>query len=102
MRYGAYLQSKRLPRVNGNTLQRIRREWFALHPLCVRCTVRGRVTLATQLDHIVALENGGEDFDVDQGRNRQGLCEDCHKEKTREDLGQKPRPRIGTDGYPEE
>lgn len=79
---------------------RIRRDHFRLFPLCVMCEAKGRVTLATILDHIVALENGGPDFDVDEGKNRQGLCEECSKVKTRVDLGQKPRPLIGLDGFP--
>lgn len=44
-----------------------------LHPLCVECEKEGFVRLATQLDHIVALVNGGRDFDKDHGKNRQGL-----------------------------
>jgi len=83
-------------RVRGRRLQRIREQHFRLHPLCVRCETAGRLAWATQLDHTVALVNGGKDV----AENRQGLCDDCHKEKTREDLGQKERPEIGLDGWP--
>jgi 5-methylcytosine-specific restriction endonuclease McrA len=75
-----------------------------MHPLCVRCQRKDppRVSAATQLDHIVALANGGKDFDEDQGTNRQGLCDSCHEEKTAEDLGYQHRARriIGLDGFP--
>lgn len=57
---------------------------------------------AEVLDHIVALDNGGPDFDADNGQNRQGLCVECHEVKTREDFGQRKPKRIGLDGYPVE
>ena len=85
-------------RVTGRRLQRIRKQVFAEQPICVACKAKGRVTVATQVDHIVALVNGGED-DHD---NRQALCDECHKAKTRRDLGQRERPRIGLDGWPVE
>lgn len=69
-------------RITGRRLQEIRQRHFRLKPLCVRCELAGRVRAATQLDHIVALVNGGEDTD----RNRQGLCYPCHVEKTAEDM----------------
>ncbi len=52
----------------------------------------------TQLDHIVALTNGGTNDDS----NREGLCDECTKAKTARDLGheQRPRRQIGADGFP--
>ena len=64
--------------------------------MCVMCEAKGRITIATELDHIVHLDAGGKDIES----NRQGLCHDCHAEKTRRDLGQKERPEIGIDGFP--
>ncbi len=86
-------------RIRGRRLQRIRDQHFAKRPLCVRCMAKSppRVTVATQLDHVVALVNGGQDVES----NRQGLCDDCHDEKTREDLGHAARrPEVGVDGWP--
>lgn len=85
-------------RIRGRGLQQIRERHFRLHPLCVRCEAEGKVTVATELDHIVALCNGGRDVES----NRQGLCSDHHQEKTAADLGRTHRPkvRIGADGYP--
>jgi 5-methylcytosine-specific restriction endonuclease McrA len=57
---------------------------------------QGKVTLATELDHIQALENGGKD----EPSNRQGLCAECHKVKTAQDMGYVPRIEVGPDGYP--
>jgi len=69
-------------RVTGRRLQTIRREHFTRQPLCVECDRRGRVSLATELDHKVPLFKGGADSD----ENRQGLCFDCHAVKTKADL----------------
>ena len=86
------------PRIRGRRLQAIRKHVLAANPLCVMCKASGRVTLATEVDHIVALANGGED----NHENRQALCSECHAEKTRRDLGQRERPLIGLDGWPVE
>lgn len=92
-----------MSRLRGPQLQRIRRDWFSRYPLCVRCQAAGRVRLAEQLDHIVALANGGKDFDEDDEQNRQGLCTPCHHIKTCEDFGFTPRPRLvlDDDGWPQ-
>lgn len=93
-------------RMRGPALQRIREEHFRLNPLCVRCRAKTPPVyrLAVILDHIVALTNGGKDFDEDEGMNRQGLCAECHVEKTREDMGYRQdralARRVGLDGWP--
>lgn len=83
-------------RIRGRKLQRIREAHFSQNPLCVNCKAQGRVRPATQLDHIVALTNGGTDTED----NRQGLCLDCHEAKTRRDLGYGPSSACGVDGRP--
>lgn len=87
-------------RIRGRKLQQIRERHFQLHPLCVRCEKEGRTEIATELDHIRALCNGGQDVES----NRAGLCGPCHKAKTAEDMGYtyRPKVRIGADGYPQE
>lgn len=65
-------------------------------PLCKECTKAGRIRLWTQLDHIVALTNGGEDTDD----NCQGLCDEHHEAKTAKDMGYTQRKAFGPDGYP--
>lgn len=89
-------------RIRGRRLQRIRATYLRAHPLCVVCLAKGRLSAATQLDHVTALANGGKDFDEDGGENRQGLCDPCHEEKTAVDLGYRRRPTIGLDGWPVE
>jgi len=83
-------------RTRGRALQRIRRRWFMVNPLCVQCKAEGRVRLATELDHIVAIANGGKDDDS----NRQGLCFDCHMRKTRRDLHWGPAKGCDANGIP--
>jgi 5-methylcytosine-specific restriction endonuclease McrA len=46
---------------------------------CLEC---GRP--ANQVDHIVALRDGGEEFDQD---NLQSLCNSCHSIKTAKEVG---------------
>jgi 5-methylcytosine-specific restriction enzyme A len=75
------------PRIRGDRLQAIRRLHFMQCPLCVMCEREGRVTLAEELDHILALSNGGEDVQS----NRQGLCKTCHAIKSAADSGYRPK-----------
>jgi len=83
-------------RIRGATLQRRRKLWFTLHPLCVACQKKGVTSMATELDHVVPLFKGGAD---DQS-NLQGLCPTCHEQKTADDLGYVKRHAIGLDGWP--
>ena len=57
----------------------MRSDLFARDPLCAECTRQGRVTLATQRDHIKPLAEGG----TDDASNVQGLCAACHDAKTK-------------------
>ena len=74
-------------RIRGRALQRIRQRFLRANPLCMSCYERGYAQAATQLDHIIALVNGG----TDTQDNRQGLCDECHEAKTRIDLGLQPK-----------
>lgn len=76
------LQPNVAERIRGRRLQRIRQQHFSERPLCVLCEAKGITSLATELDHIIPLHKGGRDDDT----NRQGLCSDCHRTKTRIDL----------------
>ena len=46
--------------------------------LCQACKAKGRITPATDVDHIVNKASGGTDDD----NNLQSLCKLCHKAKT--------------------
>jgi predicted kinase len=84
------LSQSRTYRIRGRKLQAIRAAHFRRNPLCVACLDRGVVRVAVELDHIVALTNGGTDS-LDPFENRAGLCADCHEVKTLSDLGLKSR-----------
>jgi len=73
------------------------RRWMATRalvlteePLCRPCLKKGRTTASEEVDHIVALEDGG----TDDRENLQGICGDCHKVK------HGAMPRTGVDGWP--
>jgi 5-methylcytosine-specific restriction protein A len=83
-------------RIRGRKLQALRSRFFGANPLCVVCEKAGRLSVATDLDHIVALVNGGSNDD----ENFQGLCAACHVDKTAVDLGQQIKTVIGPDGWP--
>ena len=61
-------------------------------PVCMICGVKPSV----EVDHILPLCKGGTDL----RDNLQGLCAECHDEKTCKDLGMKKPVKIGLDGYP--
>lgn len=67
-------------------------------PLCLHCKAKGIVKLGEELDHIVPISKGGSN-DHD---NLQMLCKECHYQKTLDDMGYKPKPKIGLDGWHEE
>lgn len=64
--------------------------------LCQVCQAEGRTRVGNEIDHIIAVTNGGTD-DED---NLQVICSECHLEKNDKDLGHKPRVTTGLDGWP--
>jgi 5-methylcytosine-specific restriction protein A len=68
----------------------MRADLFSRNPLCAECERQGRVTLATQRDHIIPLAEGGKDDET----NEQGLCHECHEVKSLAEA-QRGRRRAG-------
>lgn len=68
--------------------QRLRRMVLAQQPFCVACEREGRVTPATDVDHIVPLADGGRD----EWSNLQPLCHSCHSRKTAAAGGRGAKP----------
>lgn len=97
---GFFVVHNKPKRISGHTLQRIRAQHFRSNPLCVKCQSKGKLSLAEELDHIIPLHKGGTDTDD----NRQGLCKECHVEKSKKERGHNYRPmqRISLSGWPEE
>jgi 5-methylcytosine-specific restriction endonuclease McrA len=74
-------------RMTGRRLQSRRlRVWAEADGLCAACAGLTAYPHGFELDHKVALLNGGADTD----ENCQVLCHDCHARKTASDLGRAP------------
>ena len=58
--------------------RRLRRKKLSADPLCEYCPP-GRVTPATQVDHIVPISKGGDPWSMD---NLASSCHECHSLKT--------------------
>ena len=71
--------------------------YLAAHPLCATCEAAGKLTPATQVDHIVALKRGGNPWDWD---GLQSQCDACHARKTFIDELGKQRVGVSVDGTP--
>ena len=52
------------------------------HPLCVHCKEEGNITIATMVDHIKPILQGGSKWDRS---NLQPLCAKCHAKKSATD-----------------
>ena len=65
-------------RVRGRAWMETRAKWLRAHPLCCMCQAEGYITVATELDHITPLADGG----TDDESNYQSLCNEHHKTKT--------------------
>ena len=63
----------------GGAWQRLRLRKLRQHPLCEECQSHGRITAATDVDHILPKAAGGSDEDG----NLQCLCHECHSRKSR-------------------
>jgi hypothetical protein len=68
-------------------------------PLCRECLRGDHLTLATEVDHIVPMRQGGARLDR---ANLQPLCGNCHRRKTRAEThgqtnepSQDPPPPVG-------
>ena len=71
-RYGKGRGGRPWRRIRNDVLRRDRY-------LCQPCKANGRNKLATEVDHIVPIFEGGSDAMA----NLQGICKACHDEKTK-------------------
>lgn len=87
-----------MDRLRGRKLQTLRARLLADNPLCAMCQAKKppQVSVATQLDHIKAIVNGGEARPDDDGY--QGLCDACHSTKTRADMGWADKAQFDANG----
>ena len=64
--------------------------------LCRHCRDKGRVTVATEVHHVVPVAKGGTDDEA----NLLSLCRDCHEAADLAERGARRRRAVGADGYP--
>jgi 5-methylcytosine-specific restriction protein A len=83
---------------NTERWRRLRKSKLSANPLCEYCQPH-RVTVATEVDHKVAINNGGDPWSME---NLASACSDCHKSKTVADkMGTEwKRKGCGVDGLP--
>lgn len=63
---------------NSSRWQRVRALKLRQNPLCEYC-FSSFPRLATEVDHFVAISDGGEPFDLE---NLKSSCKSCHSQKT--------------------
>jgi len=86
-------------RLRGRALQERRLRVWSKNPHCAGCGKLCAYPSGFELDHRIALANGGKDAE----ENCQVLCIgplSCHEKKTAKDLGTKIAVKIGLDGFP--
>jgi 5-methylcytosine-specific restriction enzyme A len=66
------------PRMRGRRWVERRARWLRAHPMCTTCEAQGRLSVATEVDHVIPLWKGGAD-DED---NYQSQCKPCHAIKS--------------------
>lgn len=59
--------------------------WRKKHPLCAVCEKEGRVTPASEVDHVEP--HRGDSVKFFDNNNIQSICRECHQEKTRKERG---------------
>jgi 5-methylcytosine-specific restriction enzyme A len=70
--------------------------------LCQACQREGRVTIATEVDHVMPKAKGG----TDDPENLQAICKSCHSAKSEREAaeaqGRRVKRKVGLDGWPVE
>ena len=69
----------------GYRWQKLRNRYIAQHPYCVECLKHGKITLATDVDHI--RPHRGDPRLLYDEKNLQSLCHSCHARKTASEDG---------------
>lgn len=54
--------------------EKVRRMYLAKYPLCQRCESFGRVTVATEVHHLIPVKAGG----LHEEENLKAVCHKCH------------------------
>jgi 5-methylcytosine-specific restriction protein A len=73
---------------NTQRWRRVRAKVLNTGPLCVDCRAAGRVTPATEVDHIVPIADGGAPYALE---NLRPLCKSCHSKRTAHQVNARER-----------
>lgn len=76
----------------GHSHRQLRKYMLAQYPLCKECN-----KAATELDHIIPINAGGDRYDSD---NLQTLCKQCHSKKTFKEKSIYKKPKQTHDYKP--
>lgn len=76
--------------IHTNRWLRLRRDKLSSQPLCERCREDGRITAATEVHHVIPVEDGLSRAEKERlmydYSNLRALCHDCHV-KTHTEMG---------------
>ena len=64
---------------NSSTWRSLRRYKIQINPLCENCESKGLTEPGVEIDHIIAIRDGGERLGMN---NLQTLCRSCHSSKS--------------------
>lgn len=76
--------------------QKLRAAHLMREPFCRECAKEGRITVATDVDHIQP-HRGDMGLFLDDG-NLQSLCHGCHSRKTRREMDTRAAEKQGAGG----
>ena len=77
------IKRKYNPFYSSKAWKRLSKVFRQRHPFCIECKKKGRDTLTTHTDHIIAIEDGGAPLDW---KNLQPLCTSHHSSKTAKEI----------------
>jgi 5-methylcytosine-specific restriction protein A len=72
--YNKFQRSPDHAKKYGRGWKRIRDRYVKAHPLCERCLAEGRMTPVEEVHHILSVNRGGTNEDV----NLMSVCKSCH------------------------
>lgn len=88
------IETGRTLALDGAPWRRLRAAVLAEHPLCQLCKRQGRITPATEVDHV---DNDPSNNDRE---NLMSICKPCHSRKTQADIGKTTNWGCDIDGMP--
>lgn len=84
-----YDQKRGTPTSRGydSNWRKIRKQFMATNPLCMDCQAYDRLQPATEVHHVVGLQDGG----THDENNLRSLCKTCHSRLTMKNINNRQR-----------